>query len=83
MLAFSIVLSLVTAPVLDAHGALNGKALFESKCTVCHDVKVVLTLKKRRKQWNDTIADMRSNGAKVSEAEAAAIVNYLLKSAGR
>jgi hypothetical protein len=40
-------------------------------------------MKKTKKQWNDTIIDMRRNGAQVTEAEASAIISHLLKTAGK
>jgi cytochrome c5 len=63
--------------------ALDGKALFEKKCTVCHAAKRALDEKMDKAGWEKTIAKMKAKGAQVNEAEAAAIAGYLVKAAGK
>ena len=62
-----------------AWAADEGKALFESKCTVCHEASRALTASKNRAGWDKTIAQMKAKGAKVSAEEAAAIAEYLIR----
>jgi len=74
-----VTMALAVAAAMEARANLNGRALLESRCTSCHEVKTVIAMKKTRRQWHGVIVDMRRTGAKVSDAEAAAIVNYLSK----
>ena len=82
-LSMSVALGVLSVASMAAAGALNGKVLFETRCRLCHETKVVLGMKKEKKGWKATIAEMRQNGAQVSDAEAVAIANYLVKAAGR
>jgi cytochrome c5 len=82
-LAMFVTLCLLSVNGMAASGALSGKVLFETRCTVCHDTKDVLRMKKDKKGWKATIVEMRKNGARVNDAEAVAIVNFLVKTAGR
>jgi mono/diheme cytochrome c family protein len=72
---------------LPVSGAPNGKALFESKCSQCHDLselKEVLKMKpKDSGRWKKTVTAMRQAGMKVTDAEEAAIVKYLVSTAGK
>lgn len=65
-----------------ASGATGGQALFESKCSVCHGLERPNSVKKDRAGWVATVDRMRSHGALVDDAQAAAIVDYLVKRDG-
>lgn len=66
-----------------AFAAADGKALFEEKCTTCHAASRALSASKDKAGWVKTVEKMRKKGAQVDEAEAAAIVDYLAKEAGK
>jgi cytochrome c5 len=61
----------------------QGKALFESKCTLCHAAKKALSVKHDKAGWLKTVDKMRGKGAKVSEAEGESIAAYLESAAGK
>ena len=66
-----------------AFAAADGKALFESKCTMCHAASRALSQKKDKAGWEATIERMKGKGAQVNAEEAAAIADYLVKEAGK
>lgn len=56
---------------------LDGEALLQVKCTVCHDLTRVHAQELDAVGWAAIIDQMIANGAQVSEDEAAAIAEYL------
>jgi glucose dehydrogenase len=67
--------------VLPAGGA---KALVERTCgTGCHPIEVVTSQRMSARQWNETVQGMLARGAQASDAEAKAIMDYLVKTLGR
>lgn len=71
-----------TLPVLgaDEKAPTDAKALFEAKCGVCHSVDRPKGKKKTREDWEKTVNRMiKNNGARVSDDEAKAIIDYLSK----
>lgn len=70
-----------TPLVLPPGGA---KALVQKTCgTGCHSVEVVTSQRMSQKDWNAVVRSMIARGAKASDEEAAAIVEYLGKTLGR
>ena len=69
-------------PLLAADG-LDGKALFEKKCSVCHGTERATSKHKTAEEWGKTVERMRTNGAKLSEDEAKAVVGYLANTNGK
>lgn len=63
--------------------AVDGKALFEAKCTTCHAAGRSLSASKDKADWQSTVERMKGKGAKVSADEAGAIAEYLAKAAGK
>ncbi|HEX9190924.1 MAG TPA: hypothetical protein VF847_02435 [Candidatus Deferrimicrobiaceae bacterium] len=60
-------------------GDPKAKALFESKCSVCHALSRPLGKNKDRNGWTNTVTRMqRVNGCPVSDEEAKAIIDYLV-----
>jgi cytochrome c5 len=57
--------------------ALDGKALMNERCTVCHTIERIQTAKKSKADWQATVARMKGNGAKLNDAETAALVDFL------
>ena len=72
-----------TAPVADAKNG-KGKALFEQKCGVCHELSRALNQTKTREGWTSTVKRMQqSNGCQITDAEAAEVVDYLSSVRGK
>ncbi|HZW37443.1 MAG: hypothetical protein ACM319_04465 [Deltaproteobacteria bacterium] len=56
----------------------KGKALFEEKCVICHDLNRALDKKKNKKGWTATVTRMRNvNGCPITSKEVDQIVQYL------
>ena len=55
----------------------KGDAAFQKVCGTCHTPQSVLTTRRPRAQWQETIDKMIAFGAKASDEEFAAILNYL------
>ena len=60
-----------------------GKDVVVKVCTQCHDTARIVSKKQTRDEWNDTVDKMAMRGAKASDDEFDAIVNYLVKAFGR
>ena len=54
-----------------------GKAVVESKCTVCHAIGVIEVAKYDKAAWTDTVARMVVKGAVLTEEQQAQAVEYL------
>jgi hypothetical protein len=65
------------APAQTTSASTDGKTLVSEQCGRCHPVERVNGAKKDRAGWTATVARMRSNGLDVTDAQAAAIVDYL------
>jgi cytochrome c oxidase cbb3-type subunit III len=65
-------------PVSDKNAALLNKV-----CGVCHTPQSVLVSGRTRAQWQETIDKMIGFGAKASDEEFAAVLNYLATAYGR
>ena len=61
----------------------KGKATLERACTGCHDLDAVTASRYTEMGWKQTVDDMVSRGADVSDEQAAEIVNYLTKYFGK
>jgi cytochrome c5 len=61
----------------------SAKALFESKCSICHPVSRPLGKTKDRKGWTATVTRMQQgNGCPITDEEAGVIIGYLTKIRG-
>jgi len=61
----------------EAVADLDGKALVEERCTVCHSLQNVTSAKKSRDGWQSTIERMIGKGAKLNDAEKVAVNDHL------
>jgi len=60
--------------------ANDAKALFEKKCSVCHNLEKSTSKKKAPVEWEKTVKRMiESRGAKITDEEAKIITDYLAK----
>jgi len=57
-----------------------GKATYQAACGTCHAAEMVLGRAMNRDQWSAEVSDMISKGAKISEPDFPAIVDYLARS---
>jgi quinoprotein glucose dehydrogenase len=58
------------------------KALMEKTCGTCHSIEVVTSQRMGAKEWNAVVQNMVARGARVSDLETKAIVDYLSKKFG-
>lgn len=57
----------------------EGYKLLEKQCLSCHVIEKIVRYRKSRDQWEQTITNMiNNNGVVLTEAEKAAIVDYLV-----
>ena len=54
-----------------------GSTLTENKCRMCHELQHIRRTPLSRGEWEDNVRNMRERGAPLTDAEAAAIVDYL------
>ena len=67
----------VTLAVSSAQEAPKGEAVFQKVCSNCHAAQVALATRRTRAQWQETIDKMVGLGAKATDEEFAAVLNYL------
>jgi len=58
-------------------GGLDGQALLQQRCSVCHSTDRVTSQQKTADQWKRTVDRMIANGAQLTPPEEATLVNYL------
>jgi cytochrome c5 len=68
--------------VMTAALALDGATLLETRCSICHSADRAKQARKTQEQWDQTVTRMIGKGAKLTEAEKAALVEYLAKTYG-
>src|SRR5512139_3736757 len=75
-------------PVVPAAPAVapeaDGKALFESKCSVCHGIDRATVRKETKEKWASIVKEMQGKKADwISDADAAKIVDFLASQYGK
>jgi cytochrome c5 len=60
----------------------DGAALLNDRCTICHNLDRVTSLKNSAAQWTRIVSRMIQNGAQLTPAEQTALVDYLAKTYG-
>jgi len=72
------------APTLAPTGApaLDGAALLDTRCSVCHPSTRAKAAKKTLDEWTQTVTRMIGKGAQLTDAEKAALIDYLAKTYG-
>lgn len=66
-----------SAPAASNSTSLDGKALVESRCTVCHALDRISSKSKTETEWTSTVERMIGHGAQLNDAEKAAVIAYL------
>jgi hypothetical protein len=59
-----------------------GKAVVERACSECHAATIVMGRHMNREQWSTEVRNMVEEGAKLTDAEYAQVVDYLAKNFG-
>ena len=63
----------------DMGAALDGDALINERCTVCHTRERIDAQDKDEAGWTATVDQMIANGAQLNEEERAAVIEYLVE----
>jgi mono/diheme cytochrome c family protein len=75
--------AVVAVAALGAQSSSNddekGRALVESKCTLCHGLDEVRVANLDKPGWKELVESMRTKGADLKDDEVAVIVDYLVK----
>jgi len=70
------VLLFIQPAIADHHGA--GKAVFESKCGLCHGIDRPLSKNKTKEEWTKTVERMRSKASdKFTDEDVKLIIEWL------
>src|ERR1035441_6020521 len=70
--------ALLLAPVAGvAQSPAAAREAFQKVCGACHPVETVTSQRRTRAQWQDSVNAMVARGAKGTEEELAAILDYL------
>jgi cytoskeletal protein RodZ len=59
--------------------ALDGQALMQARCTLCHNTARIEQAKKDRDGWEETVRRMVGKGAQLTKDEQDALIEYLAK----
>lgn len=63
---------------------LDGKTLFESKCSVCHGIDRATARTETKEKWAEIVKTMQGKKADwISDAEASKIIDYLAAEHGK
>src|SRR5215468_7069240 len=60
----------------------EGKKLLEERCTSCHDLKPVVSLKQSQSAWKELVVKMVGYGAQLDDKEVNVATEYLTKHFG-
>lgn len=66
-------------PATEGEATADGAALTEQKCTMCHPIDRVNSVKYDAAGWEEVIARMEQNGLVVTPEERQAILDYLVQ----
>jgi mono/diheme cytochrome c family protein len=63
---------------------MTGKALFEVRCSSCHDIERVNSLRLARPEWEKLVKEMQQNAGEtvLTDEDCEVIVNYLSTTRG-
>jgi mono/diheme cytochrome c family protein len=71
-----------TTPPTQSGSTLDGKALFEERCSICHSVSKSQQLQTAEK-WKSIVEDMVGKGAQLNIEEQDAVIQYLAATYGK
>jgi mono/diheme cytochrome c family protein len=70
------------APASSDSTSLDGAALLETRCSVCHSADRATRASKTLEEWDVTVTRMINKGARLTEAEKSVLLDYLAKTYG-
>src|SRR5215471_11171890 len=79
-IAIWLVLTVALAPQELPEG--EGKKLIEERCTSCHTLKPVISLKQSKGEWKELLVKMVGLGAQLNDKEVDVATEYLTKHFG-
>jgi len=83
VIAMGIIVALCAA-VGAAYAAGDVKALYEEKCSMCHDIDRSSSIKMTEAGWRETVIRMKNeNGCPLTSEETEAIIKYLVENRGK
>ncbi|MBI5099164.1 MAG: photosystem P840 reaction-center cytochrome c-551 [Nitrospirae bacterium] len=63
---------------------VDAKAVFEKRCSQCHNLERAAAQKKTSKEWEKTVMRMKNvNGCPITDEEAKTIIDYLTTNYGK
>lgn len=71
------------APALPQQPDDQGADVFKTTCTRCHTPERILSARKTRTQWEETLDKMTKLGATASDEDWATVLDYLLRHYGK
>ena len=66
-----------------AGGSSDGQTLLETRCTACHSLTRVTSVRKTEAQWRVTVTRMVQRGARLSPEEENTLLTYLAQTYGK
>ncbi len=66
-----------------AGGSQDGQTLLQTRCTQCHSLSRVTSIRKTEAQWRVTVTRMVQRGARLNSAEENTLVAYLAQNYGQ
>jgi cytochrome c5 len=85
MMVFALLLAIMTSAAAVAADKLppgEGKQIVATVCSSCHPTDVVTSKSYNKERWRSVVEAMISEGASLTKAEAAQVVEYLAKNFG-
>lgn len=82
---FLLFFILLTMSVSYAFDEKQAKAIFESRCSICHSLELSLETRKTKEGWRETINRMRKKtaGNVISSEDVNIITEYLFRIRGK
>jgi mono/diheme cytochrome c family protein len=71
------------APALQSAPVIDGAAIVENQCAQCHSSSRIKQAPRSRDQWDQTVNRMIGKGAVLTDAEKAALIDYLAQNYGK
>lgn len=62
--------------------AMGSAALLEARCSTCHSISKATQARKTLEEWDQTVTRMIGKGAQLTDAEKAALIEYLARTYG-
>lgn len=72
-----------TSPAPTVAPQADGASLLKARCTACHGLDRVQQATRTPSEWETVVSRMRSKGARLNDAEAAVLVQYLAQTYGK